>query len=375
MTGVNGDDGHDRNTPDDRSDRDDRDDRDETPPPSVALVLGSGGARGYAHIGVIQVLREAGVDIVAIAGSSMGALVGGLHAAGSLDDYTDWVLDLGQLEVIRLMDVALSGPGAIRGDKVFGRVSELLGGAHIEELPIPFTAVAVDLLARREVWFQEGPVDVAVRASTSIPSFFVPTVLNGRVLVDGGVLNPVPVAPVAAARADLIVAVNLAGRTGAGGPPVSETADEVPEGQWSTRLRETANRWFDNDLLTAVRRRFGSDTLGAPQPDGAAAEHDDTMVRDDAKARDDAARDDVRDRGHADDLRAVDVVQSSYEIMQDALTRHRLAGYAPDLLLTVPKTAARTLDFHRAGELIELGREIALTALPELGIGPAQASP
>ena len=370
MTGVNGPDLDDRSARDDRGDRSDRADREETPPPSVALVLGSGGARGYAHIGVIQVLREAGVDIVAIAGSSMGALVGGLHAAGSLDDYTDWVLDLGQLEVIRLMDVALSGPGAIRGDKVFGRVSELLGGAHIEELPIPFTAVAVDLLARREVWFQEGPVDVAVRASTSIPSFFVPTVLNGRVLVDGGVLNPVPVAPVAAARADLIVAVNLAGRTDAGGPPVSETADEVPEGQWSTRLRETANRWFDHDLLTAVRRRFGSDTLGARQPDGAAADDDDATARDHTDARDD-----VRDRGHADDLRAVDVVQSSYEIMQDALTRHRLAGYAPDLLLTVPKTAARTLDFHRAGELIELGREIALAALPELGIGPAQASP
>ena len=351
--------------------------------PTVALVLGSGGARGYAHIGVIQVLEEAGVEIVAVAGSSMGALVGGLHAAGSLDEYTDWVLGLGQFEVIRLLDVALSGPGAIRGDRVFRKVSELLGGAHIEDLPIPFTSVAVDLLARREVWFQEGPLDVAIRASTAIPSFFVPTVLNGRVLVDGGVLNPVPVAPVAAARADHIIAVSLAGRPGGAGSPVAESSDEAPEGQWSDRLRDTAGRWFDSDLLATVRRRFGSEALGARRSrhaedtdteDGSDSGTDaDTDGNDEAQSRTGTPPSRAVTGSIDDNLRAVDVVQSSYDIMQDALTRHRLAGYSPDLLLTVPKTAARTLDFHRAQELIELGRKIAVQSLPELGILPAAA--
>lgn len=327
-------------------------------PVRVALVLGAGGARGYAHIGVIQVLREAGVEIVAVSGSSMGAVIGGLHAAGALDDYTDWVVDLGQLEVLRLMDVALSGPGAIRGDRVFKKVADLVGDANIEDLAIPYTAVAVDLLARREVWFQQGPLEVAMRASTAIPSFFVPTVLNGRVLVDGGVLNPVPVAPVAAVHADHTIAVTLSGRADSMGGPVSETSEEQPEAQWSNRLFDTASKWFDNDLLMSVRRRFGSDTLAARRsrgtdPDGGGE-----------KQRADQA--DVTTPEEA--MRAVEVVQSSYDVMQEALTRYGLAGYAPDLLLTVPKTVARTLDFHRAEELIALGRKIALAELPKLGI-------
>ena len=135
----------------------------------VALALGSGGARGYAHIGTIQVLEERGYEIVAVAGTSMGAVIGGLYAAGRLDTYVAWVSSLSQRDVWRLLDPAVNGPGAIRAERVMGRVAEILDGALIEDLAIPFTAVATDLDLRREVWFQRGPVHTAMRASVAIP--------------------------------------------------------------------------------------------------------------------------------------------------------------------------------------------------------------
>lgn len=191
----------------------------------MAVVLGSGGARGYAHIGVVQVLEEIGAEVVAIAGSSMGALVGGMYAAGRLADFTEWAVGLGQFEVLRLMDVSLTAKGAIRGERVFKVVTDMIGDVAIEDLPMDYTAVAVDLLAHREVWFQRGPLESAIRASTAIPSFVEPVTLDGRVLVDGGLLDPVPVAPVLSAQADLVVAVSLDGRG-----PVPERPESVGVG-------------------------------------------------------------------------------------------------------------------------------------------------
>ncbi len=317
------------------------------PAPRVALVLGSGGARGFAHIGATQVLVEAGVEIVAIAGSSMGALVGGMYAAGKLDEFAEWATGLGRLEMLRLVDVALSGPGAIRGDRLFGVVGEMLGGRSIEELPIPYTAVAVDLVSRREVWFQHGPLDVAIRASTAIPSFFVPVELNGRLLVDGAVLDPVPVAPVAAVHADAVVAVSLDGQGSASSAPVSESTDERSAADWSDRLRGAAARWFDSEMMAVVRRRLTPDLEAS------------VRTRLDSEVR---ALESVDD--HV--LSSVDVVQASYEVMQGALTRHRLAAFAPDHLVSIPKNACRTLDFHRAAEMIELGRRLTEPLAVEL---------
>ena len=199
-------------------------------PTRVALALGSGGARGYAHIGVIQALEERGYEIVSVAGTSMGALVGGLQAAGQLEAYTAWVTGLTQRDVLRLLDLSIKAPGAIRADKILARVSELLGGAVIEELPIPFTAVATDLLARKEVWFQRGPVDAAIRASIALPSVITPVMLNGRLLVDGGLMNPIPIAPTAASGADAVVAVSLAGEVEdpSGRAPAQESSEPRP---------------------------------------------------------------------------------------------------------------------------------------------------
>ena len=320
----------------------------------VALALGSGGARGYAHIGVIQVLEERGFEIVAIAGSSMGAAIGGLHAAGALGPYTDWVRSLTQRDVLRLLDPALSAPGAIRAEKIMSRVSEMLGGALIEDLPIPYTAVATDLIQRREVWFQRGPVDVAIRASIALPSFITPVMLNGRLLADGGLLNPVPVAPTAGSRADVTVGVLLSGDDPHARAVTPQLASAEPGhvDEWLDRFRRTAAQVFDRDLIRMVTQRFSGSHATDPGPlPGTASEQTIEAVFGELPAG----------------LRMRDVMQLSLEVMQRLVTDYRLAGYPADLYVTVPKTAARTLDFHKADELIALGRELTIAALDGAG--------
>lgn len=322
------------------------------------MALGSGGARGYAHIGAIQVLCERGYEIVSIAGSSMGAVVGGLYAAGTLDAYVEWVTGLRQIDVWRLIDPSISGSGVMRADKILSRIRELLAGALIEELAIPFTAVATDLFARKPIWFQEGPADVAIRASMAIPSIIPPVVWNGRLLADGGVMDPVPIAAAESTRADATVAISLMGeRRGlAEGAPVRETAEDQPVDEWFDRFRRTAAQWLDSDAVrtltdrvrvaTASRRRGGppvtlEDGLG-PLPPG---------------------------------LGRLDVMNLSLEAMQAMVTRYQLAGHPPDVLVSVSKDACRMMDFHRAAEMIELGRRVTEEALDEAGFTGAGATP
>lgn len=312
--------------------------------PRVALVLGGGGARGYAHIGVVQVLEEADVEVVAIAGSSMGALVGGLFAAGKLQEFTDWSLGLNRFKVLRLFDVSLSSPGTIRGERVFGVISEMLEDRVIEDLLIDYTAVAVDLLAYRELWFREGPLDIAIRASSAMPSLFAPVALNGRLLVDGGVLNPVPVAATGGSSADCTIAVSLYGR--APGPAMESTAPRAEE-DWSDKLGGPAGRWFDDHLRAAVRSRL------RPKIEEPRADSETRSVDSAAEAQ-------------VEDLRRIEVMETSLDAMRSALTRHRLAAYQPDYLISVPRNAARVLEFHQAEEMISLGRRLAEEALADL---------
>lgn len=313
----------------------------------VALALGSGGARGYAHIGVIEVLEERGYEVVSIAGTSMGALVGGLHAAGQLEAYTEWARSLTQRNVLRLLDPSIKAPGAIRADKILARVGELLGGARIEDLPVPFTAVATDLLARREVWFQQGPVDMAIRASIALPSIITPVMLNGRLLADGGLMNPIPIAPTTSAQADATIAVSLGGEpeTQRGKAPARESSEPRPAEEWLDRFRRSAAQVLDRDLVRAVVSRLPGGREAAPVAE--------------------AAEETVEEVFGAlpPGLRMLDVMDLSIDAMQSLVTRYRLAGYPPDLLITIPKDAARTLDFHRADEMITLGRKATLQAL------------
>lgn len=321
----------------------------------MAVALGSGGARGYAHIGALEVLHERGCEVVSIAGSSMGALVGGLHAAGALPDYTEWARGLTQRDVLRLLDPSFSSPGAFRAEKIFARMRELLGEVRIEDLPVPYTAVATDLLARREVWFQHGPLATAVRASVSIPGLFPPVMLNGRLLADGGLMDPVPLAPTAAVGADLTIAVSLIGerRGRRDAVPVRESAEPRPAEEWMDRLRRGTATLLDRDFVRALTARFG----------GTVAE---TGVHD---------QDPVPEAEWVSPfgplppgLSKLDVMNQSLDAMQAMVMRYRLAGYAPDVLVEVPKDACRSLDFHRADELIALGRELTAAALDAAGL-------
>lgn len=317
---------------------------------TVALVLGSGGARGYAQIGVIEELERRGYSIDCIAGCSMGAVVGGMYAAGALDEYRDWVTGLDYLSVLRLVDFGFGNMGAIRGDRVFGRIADMLGEVNIEDLPIPFTAVATDLTNQQEVWFQQGCLHQAMRASAAIPGIFTPVRQGNRVLVDGGLLNPLPINPVVSAHCDLIMAVNLnAASNGYSLPESGRQGMRLPAGDWmhTLSLRHWLGGQARSRLASAMPEMSGQ--VSAEQPAELAAHTGPAQL----------AGDDV----HLGPESMLELVQLSFETMQASLTRYKIAGYPPDVVFEVPKKLCRIFEFQRAPELIELGRQIASDTL------------
>lgn len=312
----------------------------------VALVLGSGGARGYAHIGVIEALEARGYEIGCIAGCSMGAVVGGIYAAGKLREYRAWTESLDYLDVLRLLDVSFR-LGAIRGEKVFGKIHEIVGEIDIENLAIPYTAVATDLTNQQEIWFQEGCLHKAMRASAAIPSLFTPVTQGSRMLVDGGLLNPLPIVPVVSSHCDLIVAVNLnsLNQRQYSLPVIERPAafkgkiDQLM-GSLSARLpflrRETDEEGadIDNPWIEPKVARDGEDSV----PKSASS----SQVL-----------------GNVGPASLLELVNQSFEAMQTSLAQYKIAGYPPDILINVPKRVCRFFEFHKAPELIMLGRQIA----------------
>ncbi|MGM0767520.1 MAG: patatin-like phospholipase family protein [Pseudomonadota bacterium] len=339
---------------------------------TVALTLGSGGARGYAHIGAIEILQERGYEIIAISGCSMGALIGGMYGAGKMKDYKDWVTGLGQFDVLRLLDVTFSSIGAIRGEKIFSVVREMLGDTRIEDLPIAYTAVATDLLAHKEIWFQEGPLDQAIRASVAIPGVVTPLVLNGRVLVDGALLNPLPIIPTISSHADMVVAVNLSGEDDRRHRiPDAAFSDTGDADEWVNVIRDKASRWFDWDAIKTFTTKKGGAAGDTPEDKiSKAVEQNQTAKRPPEnrsvvtdKEPDEAAQ--IPETIDWDKLGIgkFDVMNLTIETMQSALVQYKIAGYPPDLLVNVPKNACRSYDYHKAPELIQLGRERMAAAL------------
>lgn len=344
---------------------------------TVALALGSGGARGYAHIGAIEILAERGYNIVAISGCSMGALIGGMYAAGKMQDYKDWVTGLGQFDVLKLVDLTFNSIGAIRGEKIFSVVREMLGDTRIENLPLHYTAVATDLLAHKEIWFQEGPLDRAIRASVAIPSVVTPLVLGNRVLVDGALLNPLPIIPTISAHADLVVAVNLSGEDDRGqripdaafsGPREDGEMDE-----WMGALRETASRWFDWDTIKSM----GAKKITGADKDSAEEKISREMQKKEEHKRSEKALEEERETIDWDKLGIgkFDVMNLTIETMQNALIQYKIAGYPPDLLVNIPKNVCRTYDYHKAPELIQMGRERMAAALDRFEKNQSSSGP
>lgn len=322
----------------------------------VALVLGSGGARGYAHIGVIEELEARGYEIGCIAGCSMGAVVGGIYAAGKLKEYREWTESLDYLDVLRLLDVSFR-LGAIRGEKVFGKIHEIVGEIDIENLSIPYTAVATDLTNQQEIWFQEGCLHQAMRASAAIPSLFTPVMQGNRMLVDGGLLNPLPIVPVVASHCDLIVAVNL---------------NSLNQKQYSLPVieRPAAIKGKIDQLMGSLSARLPFlKRDGDEEEDDVAVEVNPWLESRSAKPRvmeEEAAPKSANTShvlGNAGPASLLELVNQSFEAMQSSLTQYKIAGYPPDILINVPKRVCRFFEFHKAPELIMLGRQIASDTL------------
>jgi NTE family protein len=306
----------------------------------VALVLGSGGARGYAHIGVIEALEARGYEIVGISGCSMGALVGGLYAAGKLKAYREWVTGLDYFDLFRLVDVTWSPMGAIKGERVMEVIKTMLNGCTIESLPIPYTSVATDLLNQKEVWFQEGSLEQAIRASIAVPGVITPVHHLGRTLVDGGLLNPLPITPAVAWHADLILAVNATAQNS------TATLDELMP-DWSRETFQQNPSSAMGEWMNRIRGKAGQllDRLNFWEAD---------------------AEESLRD-GQGSDTRwgKLDIILQSFEITQAALTQYKVAGYPPDILIEIPRTVCGGYEFHKASQLIELGRRLALEKILE----------
>lgn len=321
----------------------------------VALALGSGGARGYAHIGVIQAVQERGYEIVGIAGSSMGALVGGVQAAGRLDELADWAKSLTQRTILRLLDPSLTAAGVLRAEKILDAVRDILGPVTIEELLIPYTAVATDLLTGKSVWFQRGPLDEAIRASIAIPGVIAPHEVGGRLLADGGILDPLPMAPLAAINADLTIAVSLNGSE----PGASRDAEPGMTAEWLNRMVRSTTALLDTNaakaLLDRPTARAVLSRFGASIPDS------DSWS--DSSEGEETGHDEAGEAPEVPKLGSFEVMNRTIDIAQSALARHTLAAYPPDLLIEVPRTTCRSLEFHRAVEVIDIGHALATRAL------------
>ncbi len=288
---------------------------------TVSLVLGSGGARGYAHIGVIEELLENNYEIKSISGSSMGALIGGLYACGKLEVFKEWVLSLELLDVAKLIDFSFTGTGIIQGDKVFHVIEEMIGDVRIENLPIRFTAVATDLMKQKEVWIQKGKLIDAIRASVAIPTVLTPKKIAERYLIDGGVLNPLPIAPTVADDTDTTIAVSLNAKV------IKNYKLHIPK--------------REHDKVNSIEEIFFEMSQKAQQL---------------------FAREKKNTFG---EMGMFDIMGRTIDIMQNAVMDCKMAGYSPDIIIGIPNDACGFYEFNRAYEMIELGKIITQDYLSE----------
>lgn len=278
---------------------------------TVSLVLGSGGARGLAHIGVIRWLEEHDFTIVSVSGCSIGTVIGGFYAAGKLDEFEAWMRTVTKLDIVSLMDFNWGKGGLIKGDKVMNRLGHLLGDLNIEDLSIPYTAVAADISNEKEVWLQKGPLLQAMRASISLPLYLMPIELNGRTLIDGGVLNPVPIAPTFGDHSDITLAVNLAGE-------MTHQIDDFADKQIDISEAESEG---DMSFHRKVSDYFGSLTAKTSRID----------------------------------LGMYDIANQAFDAMQSTIARQKLAAYPPDITVEIARDACGTFEFERTAEMIDLG--------------------
>lgn len=288
---------------------------------SVSLVLGSGGARGLAHIGIIRWLEEHHYQIQSISGSSIGALIGGVYATGKLDEFESWLKSLSNTDMLALMDIAWDRSGLIKGDKLIHTLKKIIGNPNIEDLPIPYTAVATDIHNEKEVWLQKGALLDAMRASFSLPMVFTPHSYKDLTLIDGGVLNPVPIAPTFGQNNDLTIAVNLGAKPNI--PSITPIENPQPEDSWITDFSE---------LASSIKEYFLHEKSRFEQPFN---------------------------------WDVYEISNKAFDSMQSSIARQQLAAYPPDITINISRDACGMLDFTLVQEMVDLGYQ---TAEKTLGI-------
>lgn len=283
---------------------------------SVSLVLSSGGARGVAHIGVIEELERQGFEIKSISGSSMGALVGGIYASGKLKVYKDWMCKLDKTAVFSLVDFTISTNGLVKGSKVIKALKLIVPDINIEDLPISYIAVATDIKNRKEIVFEKGSLYEAIRASISIPTVLVPFMLDEMVLIDGGVLNPIPLNRVIRSENDLLIAVDLNSH-------VLSEAEDVS--------KKPADKEDESALFSFIRKkgiRFFPKTKG-------------------------------------NRLNYYSLLTQSVSLMTQQISAMSIEMYHPDILINIPKNSFGTFDFYKSEEIIKAGELATQKALYE----------
>lgn len=268
----------------------------------VALVLSSGGSRGLSQIGVISELEKQGYNITSVSGSSIGSLIGGLYAMGKLKDFTDWIMKFSRKDVWWLMDFTITTHGLLKGERVFDKMKTFIPDMNIEDMSIPLSLVATDILNEKQVVFTCGSFYEAVRASVAIPAVFLPVKYKGSILVDGGVLNPIPIDHVKRKSGDMLVVVNLYG----------EKISSVPK-----------DKEVKKSYLSGLKKAFTS----------------------------------LISTGDKRSLDYLSLLDSTTSAMVHRIAEMSIEKYKPDLVINIPNNSASTFDFYRAKELIELGEK------------------
>lgn len=279
---------------------------------NIALVLSSGGARGVAHIAVIEELLKSGHKITSIAGSSMGSVIGGIYAAGKLPEFTEWLSDLDYWDVFNLLDFSISSKGFIKGEKVFKQTEPFIPKVNIEDLEIPFVAVAADIINKKQVVYDAGDLKTAIRASVSIPTVLHPIKDNDQIIVDGGVVNPIPVDLVKRVSGDKLVVVDV----NANVPFVKP------------KVKEREKTFIDNLISRYTKWRKSEENKEG-------------------------------------NLGIFDMLNESFDLTQETLSQLLLDKYKPDLRVDISRKVCDTMDFHKTPEILALGRETYQKAVKE----------
>lgn len=292
---------------------------------TVSLVLSSGGARGLAHVGVIEELEKRGYEIQEIAGCSAGALVGGMYAAGKMNEFKDWICNLDRIDVFSLMDFTFSSKGFIKGEKVFQALKKVVPDCMIEDLPLKFSCNAVNIDSGKEQLFSKGSLYKAIRASGSIPSVFLPAKYDKQHFIDGGVLNPIPISLISNLE-NIVVVVDVNGS--------EEDFLKLPKKSSSEKSGLSLPSWL-KEYQRKMKQFFPEE----------------------------------KKEEKKESYSALDLVTRSFDLLQDQYCNLILEKYPIDVTIKISRSQAGTLEFHRSAEMIEIGKLKAIEALDQFEDG------